>query len=120
MVELHVERTIAAPPQSVFDWRADPTNLTVAPLALKAGWTKGAPGPGVGARRWLIGVGMWIREEEITAYNPPRSYAYLINRANPTFDHEGGAIVFTPSGSGTHVGWRTVYTHPAYAGGTVT
>jgi hypothetical protein len=27
MVQLHVERTIAASPERVFDWLADPTNL---------------------------------------------------------------------------------------------
>jgi hypothetical protein len=29
-------------------------------------------------------------------------------------------MTFTPSGTGTHVGWRTAYTHPVYAGGRVT
>jgi hypothetical protein len=37
MIKLHVERTIAASPERVFDWLADPVNLTAAPLALRAG-----------------------------------------------------------------------------------
>jgi len=116
MVELYVERTIAAPPQAVFDWLADPVNLTAAPLALRAGFTKGTSAAAAGVRRWVVGAGMWF-EEEITAYDRPRSYSYLILRSLPPFNHQGGTLTFTPAGDGTHVGWRTVYSHPVYAGG---
>jgi Polyketide cyclase / dehydrase and lipid transport len=116
MVELHVERTIAASPERVFDWLADPAGLRAAPLVLKAGWAKGSSGPAVGALREVIGVGTWFREE-ITAYDRPRSYSYLIVRSVPPFNHEGGTLTFTPSGDGTHVDWVTTYTHPAYVGG---
>lgn len=51
MVRIHVERTIAAPPDQVFAWLADPANLTAARLMLKAGWRADAPGPRVGAVR---------------------------------------------------------------------
>ena len=118
MVELYVERTIAAPPQAVFDWLADPVNLTAAPLALRAGFTKGTSAAAAGARRWVVGAGMWF-EEEITTYDRPRSYSYLILRSFPPFNHEGGTLTFTPASDGTHVGWRTVYGHPVYAGGKV-
>ena len=118
MVKLHAERTIAAPPERVFDWLADPANLTASPLVLKAGWAKGSSGPGVGARREVIGVGVWFREE-ITAYDAPQSYSYLILRSFPPSDHEGGTLTFTPSGDGTHVDWVTTYTIPARAGGKV-
>ncbi len=40
MVQLHVERTIAAPPDRVFVWLADPANLAAAPLVFKAGFAK--------------------------------------------------------------------------------
>ncbi len=116
MVTLHVERTISASPDRVFDWLADPANLTAAPLALRAGFAKGSSGPGVGAVRQVTGVGMWFREE-ITAYDAPRSYSYRIVRSFPAFDHEGGTLTFSPSGDGTHVDWVTTYTHPARAGG---
>ncbi|MGH3562630.1 MAG: SRPBCC family protein, partial [Mycobacterium sp.] len=89
MVELHVERTIAASPERVFDWLADPASLTAAPPVLRARWVKGPPGPGVGALRRVIGVGTWFREE-ITSYDRPRSYSYLIVRSFPPFNHEGG------------------------------
>lgn len=118
MVTLHVERSIAAPPERVFDWMADPANLTAAPLALRAGFAKGSPGLGVGAMREVIGLGMWFREK-ITAYDAPKSYSYLIVRSLPAFNHEGGTLTFTPSGDGTHIDWVTSYTHPARAGGKV-
>ncbi len=122
MVEIHVERTIAAPVEQVFDWLADPANLAAAPLALKAGYAKDSSGPGAGAVREVIGVGTWFREE-ITAYDRPRSYSYLIVRSFPPFNHNGGTLTFTASGSGstegTHVEWLTNYTHPARAGGKV-
>jgi uncharacterized protein YndB with AHSA1/START domain len=116
MVEIHLQRTIAAPVEQVFDWLADPAHLGGAPLALTAGWAKGSSAPGAGAVRQVIGIGTWFREE-ITAYDRPNSYSYLIVRSFPPFDHEGGTLTFTASGDGTHVDWLSNYTHPARAGG---
>jgi len=120
MVEIHVRRTIAAPVEKVFDWLADPVNLRTAPLVLQSAWTKDTKGPGVGAVREVVGTGMWFRED-ITAYDRPRSYSYLIVRSVPAFDHDGGTLTFTPSGTSsgdsTDVDWLTNYTHPVYAGG---
>ncbi len=116
MVEIHLERTIAAPVGQVFDWLADPANLAAAPLVIKAGYTKDSSVPGAGAVRQVAGVGTWFREE-ITAYDRPHSYSYLIVRSFPPFDHEGGTLTFTASGDGTHVDWLTNYTHPMWAGG---
>lgn len=116
MVEIHVERTIAAPVEEVFDWLADPVNLAAAPLALRARYAKDSPVTGAGALREVVGIGMWFREE-ITAYDRPHSYSYLILRSLPPFNHEGGTLTFTASGNGTHVDWLSHYTHPARAGG---
>jgi len=116
MVEFQVDRTIAASSERVFDWLADPANLTAAPVILKVRWVKGASAPSEGALREPIGLGGWFREE-ITAYDRPRAYSYRVVRSSPPFDHEGGTLTFTPSADGTHVDWLTSYTHPAYAGG---
>jgi uncharacterized protein YndB with AHSA1/START domain len=116
MVEIHLERTIAAPVDQVFDWLADPANLAAAPLALKAGYAKDSSGPGVGTVREVVGLGTWFREE-ITAYDRPHSYSYLIVRSFPSFKHDGGTLTFTASGNGTRVDWLTNYTHPIWAGG---
>jgi Polyketide cyclase / dehydrase and lipid transport len=95
---------------------ADPTNLTTAPLILKAGWADPSNKPGVGALREATAVGMWLREE-ITAYDPPHSYSYRILRSIPVFDHEGGTLTFDPADDGTRVSWVTTYTHPVRSGG---
>jgi uncharacterized protein YndB with AHSA1/START domain len=116
MVEIHLQRTIAAPVEAVFDWLADPANLAAAPLVLKAGYAKGSSGPGAGSVREVTGAGTWFRED-ITAYDRPRSYTYLIVRSFPPFKHEGGTLTFTGSGVGTRVDWLTNYTHPAWVGG---
>lgn len=118
MVEIHLERTIAAPVEQVFDWLADPVNLAAAPLALNGKWANGTSGPGPGAVREVIGVGTWFREE-LTAYDRPRSYTYLIVKSFPPFNHEGGTLTFTAAGGATHVDWLTNYTHPVAAGGKV-
>ncbi|OBF53259.1 polyketide cyclase [Mycobacterium sp. 852002-50816_SCH5313054-b] len=116
MVQISLERTIAAPAERVFDWLADPANLAAAPLALKAGYAKDSPGHGAGALREVVGVGMWFREE-ITAYDRPHTYSYLIIRSFPPFNHDGGTLTFTAAKDGTAVDWLTNYTHPAWAGG---
>jgi hypothetical protein len=116
MVEIHLERTIAAPVEQVFDWLTDPVNLAAAPLALRARYAKDSPGPGLGALREVIGLGLWFREE-ITVFDRPHSYSYLILRSFPEFNHEGGTLTFMASGDGTHVDWLSNYTHPARAGG---
>ncbi|WP_461480016.1 SRPBCC family protein [Mycobacterium sp. HUMS_1102779] len=126
MTRIHLERTIAAPVEQVFDWLAEPAHLAAAPLALRADYARDSPGREVGAVREVTGVGTWFREE-ITAYDRPRSYTYLIVRSFPPFHHEGGTLTFTPAtftpatstaaGTGTHVDWLTNYTHPAWAGG---
>ena len=116
MVEIHLEQTIAAPVEKVFDWMTDPANLAAAPLVLKAGWVRGTSGPGAGAVREVAAIGAWFREE-ITAYDRPHSYSYLIVRSFPPFNHEGGTLTFTASSTSTHVDWLTNYTHPIWAGG---
>jgi uncharacterized protein YndB with AHSA1/START domain len=121
MVQLHAERTIAASPERVFNWLADPANFATAlasTFGYKAGYVQGSD-PGVGAVREVTAFGnIWFREE-ITAYDFPRSYSYRASRAFPPVDHEGGTMTFTPSDDGTHVDWLSTYTHPIRAGGEV-
>lgn len=116
MPTIHVERVIGAPLEQVFDWMADPAGLATAPLVLRSRWATGWSQPAAGAVRAVTGTGMWFREE-ITAYDRPNSYSYLIIGSFPPFDHDGGTLTFTPDGDGTHVDWTTSYTHPARGGG---
>jgi uncharacterized protein YndB with AHSA1/START domain len=115
VIRLRVERTIAAAPESVFDWLAEPNNMTAAPAMLACRWVTDSP-PGVGALRVAISPATWIREE-ITAYDPPKNYSYRIVRSFPSFDHEGGTLTFTPVRDGTKVDWETAYRHPSWVGG---
>ena len=118
MVTIRVERRIKAAPEPVFSWLAEPAHLSAAPLILRARWAEDSQQPGIGALREATAVGMWLREE-ITAYDPPRSYAYRIVRSIPVFDHDGGSVTLTSSVDGTLVCWTTSYTHPARSGGRV-
>jgi uncharacterized protein YndB with AHSA1/START domain len=118
MGQIHVERTIVASPERVFDWLLDPANLTVSPLFRKARWAKDSSGPAVGAVREVTGIGFWAHEQ-ITAYDAPRSYSYLAVRSFPPSQHRGGTLTCTPSGDGTHVDWVSGYTLPARSGGKV-
>jgi hypothetical protein len=99
MAQIHVERTIAAPPERVFDWLLDPANLTVSPVFRKAVWAKDSSGPGVGAVREVTGFGFWAHER-ITAYDAPRSCSYVVVGAFPATQHEGGTLTCAPSGDG--------------------
>jgi hypothetical protein len=103
MVEFQVERTIAASAERVFDWLADPANLTAAPVILKVRWVNGSSGPGEGALREAIGLGGWFREQ-ITAYDRSRAYSYRVVRSIPPLNHEGGTLTFTPSTARTSTG----------------
>lgn len=118
MPTINLQRSIAAPPDRVFDWLTDPSSLATIPLVRHAEWAPDSPPPGSGAVRAVTGYGMWFHEK-ITAYDAPNSYSYLIIGSFPAFDHDGGTLTFTPDGEGTHVDWTTSYTHPVRAGGRV-
>lgn len=118
MARVHAERSIAASPERVFDWLLDPANLTVSPVVRKAVWARGSSGPGVGAVREVTGFGFWVHER-ITAYDAPRSCAYVVVGSFPASQHEGGTLTCRPSGEGTHVEWVSEYTVPARGGGKV-
>jgi uncharacterized protein YndB with AHSA1/START domain len=119
MAQVHVERTVAASPERVFDWLHDPANLAVSPVHRDAVWAKGSSGPGVGAVREVTGFGFWVHEQ-ITTYDAPQSCSYDVVRSFPASKHGGGTVTCTPSGDGTHVHWLSTYTVPARAGGKVT
>lgn len=115
MVELTVERTIAAPADEVYAWLIDPANLTRAPLALTARWTSG--NGEAGSVREVLALGLWAREK-IVAADPPHHYEYLILTSVPAIDHRGGTITLTAGDDGTTaVRWTSDYTHPARGGG---
>jgi len=63
MIQLRAERTIAASPERVFNWLADPANFATplaSTLGYKAGYVQGSD-PGVGAVREVTAFGnVWF------------------------------------------------------------
>ena len=118
MVTIIVERTIPAPPEDVFAWLVDSSNYTDAALCLREKRTRDGEGApyGVGAIREIVGIGAWFREE-ITAYDAPHTFSYLIIKSVPPMKHDGGTLTITPTAGGSHVHWKTSYTHPGGATG---
>lgn len=108
METITVERVIPAPIEDTFEWLATTTNYTVTPYAIRCRLaTPGEDAPyGTGAVRvhtWLIG---WFRER-ITAYDPPHSFEYHVEKGIPPARHELGRMAFTEDGGGTKVVWTT-------------
>ena len=116
MTEIHVQRTIEASPELVFDWLLDPANLTVSPWFRKAAWMDSS-GLRVGATRELKGLGFWVHEQ-ITACDAPRSCSYRVVDGFPPVN-QSGTLTCTASSRGTHVDWASAYTIPARGGGKV-
>ncbi|MFE9581577.1 SRPBCC family protein [Nocardia sp. NPDC006044] len=108
METITVERTIAAPPQEVFDWCSNTTNYERTAWVLRdrliqpgeaAAWGLGA----VRAHTWLIGR----FRERITRYDPPRSFDYVVERSVPPISHKGATMTFTTVPGGTRVVWTS-------------
>ncbi|OBK71597.1 SRPBCC family protein [Mycobacterium sp. 1274761.0] len=116
MTQIDEQRTIAAPPERVFDWLLNPENLTVSRWFRQAAWVD-ASGPGVGATREVRTFGFWVHEQ-ITAYDAPRSCSYRVVDGFPPV-HQNGTLTCSPSGGGTHVDWVSRYTIAARGGGKV-
>lgn len=118
MVTFTVEREIAAPAAAVFDWLVDSSNYTNAPLVLRERRVRDGDGApyGRGAVREITGVGAWFREE-ITLYDRPREFRYLILRSLPRIVHQGGSLVFETVAGGTRARWTTSYGMPGAWGG---
>jgi uncharacterized protein YndB with AHSA1/START domain len=108
MRTITVERTIPAPADAVFDWCAVTTNYErswwVLRDRLEAPGVEAPYGTGAVRRHlWLVG---WF-DERVTAYDPPRSLGYVVDRSFPPSRHEGGTMTFEPTSEGTRVSWTT-------------
>ncbi|MGQ0587083.1 MAG: SRPBCC family protein [Gammaproteobacteria bacterium] len=109
MKTITVTRTIPAPIEKVFDLLADhgnyKQNFGVKDSKLLR---EGKPDRnGLGAVRW-IDAGPIQFEEEITHYDRPRRYDYLITRCSAPLEHQGGSIRFESAGNATQVTWTSV------------
>ena len=109
MKTITVIRTIPAPIEKVFDLLADHGNYQ-ANFGVKESrlLKEGRPDKnGLGAVRY-IDSGPIRFEEEITLYDRPRRYDYLIIKCSAPLEHQGGSIRFESVGNATKVTWTSV------------
>ena len=107
-----IKRVMHAPPSYVFDSIADPALLAELTRAVRRVTLlrEGAPVPfGTGALR-RVDLGPMFLEEEVTGYDRPRRFDYIIRRARPPLDHRGGTLAVEPApGGGSRVTWSTSF-----------
>jgi hypothetical protein len=109
MKTITVTRTIPAPIEKVFDLLADHANYK-ANFGVKESKLirEGKPDRnGLGAVRY-IDAGPIKFEEEVTFYDRPRGYDYLITKCSAPLEHQGGQIRFESVGNATKVTWTSV------------
>jgi hypothetical protein len=109
MKTITVTRTIPAPIEKVFDLLADHANYK-ANFGVKESKLirEGKPDRnGLGAVRY-IDAGPIKFEEEVTFYDRPRGYDYLITKCSAPLEHQGGQIRFESVGGATKVTWTSV------------
>lgn len=114
------ERTIAAPPSAVFEWLANSHNYKAVPFVLAERLAKpGEDGAyGLGAVREVTCWGAWFREE-ITAYDAPQQFQYLVIKSFPPVDHHGGTVTVKAVAGGSHVTWSSPFTLSRLLGGKI-
>ena len=106
MIDFTIERTVAAPVETVFarltDHRA---YASMTPMRQSVLETEGEPAPnGVGAVRRLSLVGPPLRER-VTAYDEPAHFAYTLLSGLPVREHVGD-VRLEPTGAGTRLVYR--------------
>lgn len=108
MQTVHVERTIKAPIEKVFDLISDHANYKDFPGVKDSELIKkGKPHKnGVGAVREIDTGTAWF-QEEITAYERPVRLDYQIVKARPAIEHKGGSVRLEATAEGTKVTWTT-------------
>ena len=101
-----LEKTIAAPPSTVFEVLADHRGYSaISPIRSSTIEREGDPAPnGVGAIRVMKTLGPPIREE-VLEYVPGERFAYTLLSGAPLRDHVG-TVTLTEHTDGTHVRYR--------------
>ena len=109
MKTITVTRTIPAPIEKVFDLLADHGNYK-ANFGVKESrlLKEGKPDRnGLGAVRY-IDSGPIQFEEEVTHYDRPRRFDYLITKCSAPLEHQGGSVRLESVGNATKVTWTSV------------
>jgi uncharacterized protein YndB with AHSA1/START domain len=105
MATLDFSRTVAAPPETVWEVVADLRGMSEYTRFRKVEIEReGDPPPnGVGAIRVMHLIGPPVREE-IIAFEPPRRFAYRLLSGLPVRDH-AGTIELEAAGQGTRMSY---------------
>lgn len=108
MSTVHVEKTIAAPIDRVFELISDHAGYSRFPgiqgsELVREGDTERN---GLGAVRRIKGRPL-LFEERITVFERPTRMDYLITAVNAPMSHDGGSMVLSEVGEGTHVDWTS-------------
>jgi uncharacterized protein YndB with AHSA1/START domain len=113
MRSIHVTHSIPASPEAVFDLLTDHANYKrFRGVSGSELLREGDPTPnGVGAVRRIRSTPFRF-DEEVTAYERPTRFEYLIVDLNVPFEHHGGTIRLSADGDRTQVDWRSSYTVP--------
>ena len=108
MKTITVTRVIPAPIEKVFDLLSDHANYKANFGVKESRLLKdGKPDRnGLGAVRY-IDAGIMQFEEEVTVYDRPRRFDYLITKCSAPLEHEGGSLRFEAIGGGTLVTWTS-------------
>ena len=108
MRKVHVTHTIKAPIEKVFAVLTDHEGYKTFPGVTDARLIKEGRGDrnGLGAVRHIKAGFNWF-EEEITRFEPPRRFDYLILRSRPPLRHQGGSVQLTATPEGTRVDWTS-------------
>jgi len=101
-----LEKTVAAPPSTVFEVLADHRGYSaISPIRSSTLEREGDPAPnGAGAIRVLKTVGPPLREE-IVEFVPGERLVYKLLSGAPLRDHVG-TVLLTERTGGTHVSYR--------------
>lgn len=122
MTSRSFQRTIAAPPEVVFDVLTDHVGYTaITPLrSVKLECEGHGHRDGVGAIRVVRPLGRWgpAAREEVVTYERPERFAYRIVSGLPVRDHEG-AVRLAATARGTQLRYRWEATPSALLPGPV-
>lgn len=113
MAEIRISAYIHAPREDVFAYVSDHERFLQGGAIKSCRVTKPGAGDrnGLGALREVLGRGIRF-VEEVTHFEPPARYDYLIRECNLPIDHEGGSLRLIERGDGTEIEWVTRFTIP--------
>jgi uncharacterized protein YndB with AHSA1/START domain len=113
MNEVRVLVHFAAPIDRVFDAVSDHESFLRGPGTTTRLSREGTPERnGVGCERDVRAPGGMRFLEEVTAWERPSRYEYVIRKSPMPMKHEKGWLQLTPRGSGTDVEWTTRFEVP--------